>query len=290
MGWRWRRTTGTGSGTADTPEAVPPPEEAAAKEAAHQWHHRWGPWGEEWQDWLRRSPTGVDLLVWWRDEGDDLLALVGPQRYLERLAELLSRASPRDVAAMGIGCSRRIDRPCRDPRTCSQDLPDAPTGAARHRTGPVPGACSGFKDCWSAYGIDVEFTADGRHRAVHLQDPSDHSRMDVQVDGVRLAEALTLDSSGYWVGRRYYVVQAGGPPEHPEQGLTMGNLCCNILSLVVHDAALATTRILVPEATESWTDPELRLDGGTLYVYPNPQAREAGRADRVLPVEPSPSH
>ncbi|WP_329485163.1 hypothetical protein OG618_01010 [Kitasatospora sp. NBC_01246] len=235
-------------------------------------------------------PTGADLLVWWRDEGDDLLALVGPQRYLQRLAELLSRASPRDVEAMGIGCGRRIDRPCRDPRTCGQDPADAPTGATRDRTGPVPSACTGFKDCWSAYGIDVEFTADGRHCAVHFQDPSDRSRTDVQVNGVRVAESLRLDSSGYWVGRRNYVVQAEGPPDHPEQGLTMGNLCCAILSLVVHDAELVTTRILVPEAAETWTDPELRLDRDTLHVYPNGQAREAGRADRVLPVEPSPSY
>ncbi|MFI8086334.1 hypothetical protein ACIF6L_36745 [Kitasatospora sp. NPDC086009] len=257
--------------------------------AAHQWSHRWGPWAEQWQDWLRRSPVGVDLLVWWRDEGGDLLALVGPQRYLQRLAELLSRASPRDVAALGIGCTRRIDRPCRDPGTCGQDrADDDPTAAPRHRTGPVPGACSGFKDCWSAYGIDVEFTADDRHRAVHLRDPSDHSRTDVWVDGVRVADGITLDSSGYWVDGRYYVVQAEGPQDHPEQSHTMGHLCCTVLSLVVHDAELATTRILVPRATEAWTDPELGRDGDTLCVYPSRGARAAGRADRVLPVEPLP--
>lgn len=255
----------------------------------HQWTHRWGSWGAEWQDWLCRSQVGIDLLVWWRDEGDDFLALVGADRYRERLAELLARASPRDVAAMGIGCTRRIDRPCRDPKTCSQDPADGPAGEVRYRSGPVPGACSGFKDCWSAYGIDVVFTADDRHRAVHIQDPSDFSRVGVWVDGVRVAEDVVLEQSGYWADKRFYVVQAEGPQDHPEQGLAMGNLGWNILSLVVHDVERATTLMLVPEATETWTYPVLRVDGDTLLVYPDDEACESGRPDRVLPVEPSPS-
>ncbi|MFJ9819588.1 hypothetical protein ACIRU3_30855 [Streptomyces sp. NPDC101151] len=253
---------------------------------AHQWAHHWGAWGEEWQDWLRRSQVGIDLLVWWRDEGDDFLALVGPERYRDRLAELLSMASPRDVAAMGIGCTRRIDRPCRDPKTCSQDPADGGTGDVWNRTGPVPGACSGFTDCWSTYGIDVAFTSDDRHRAVHIQNPSDHCM--VWIDGVRIAEGLSLEHSGYWASKRFYVVQAAGPENHPQQGLAMGNLAWNILSLVVHDVERATTQVLVPGATETWTSPVLRVDGRALCVYPDHEACESALPDRVLDVEPLP--
>ncbi|MFI9235681.1 hypothetical protein [Streptomyces sp. NPDC053079] len=155
--------------------------------------------------------------------------------------------------------------------------------------GPVPGACSGFKDCWTAYGIDVQFTIGDRHRAVHIQDPSDFSYVGVWVDGVRVAEGISLEQCGYWAGERFYVVQAAGPEDHPEQGPVMGNLGWNILSLAVHDVARATTRLLVPEATETWTDPVLQVEGDTLCVYADDEAREAGRPDRVLPVPPAPS-
>ncbi|MGW1894409.1 hypothetical protein ACWCP6_29835 [Streptomyces sp. NPDC002004] len=294
MTWRWRRkNNGRREGPEESPdeqqalEETPGTAEPETEPARHRWTHHWGAWGEEWQDWLCRSQVGVDLLVWWRDEGNDLLALVGPGRYRDRLAELLSRAAPRDVAAMGIGCTRRIDRPCRDPRTCSQDPADGPQDRTRYRMGPVPGACSDFKDCWSAYGIDVEFTASDRHRAVHIQDPSEFSMVGLWVDGVRVAEGVSLEQSGYWADERFYVVQAEGPEDHPEQSPVMGNLGYHVLSLVVHDVERAATRMLVPEATETWTDPMLLVDGDTLCVYPDPKARAAGRPDRVIPVEPS---
>ncbi|MET8451095.1 hypothetical protein [Streptomyces sp. NPDC005209] len=230
---------------------------------------------------------GTDLLAWWRDEGGTFLAHAGPEGYRARLAELISRASPRDVAALGIGCTRRIDRPCRDPKTCSQDPPDGQAVTVPNRTGPIPGACGGFKDCWTTYGINVKFTPDDRHRAVHIQDPSD--RCMLWIDGVRVAEGLALEHSGYWASSRFYVVETEGPKDHPEQGLAMGNLCWNILSLVVHDVERATTRVLVPEATETWTCPVLRVDGEALRVYPDYEVCEDASPDRVLPIEPLPS-
>ncbi|WP_272918679.1 hypothetical protein [Streptomyces sp. HUCO-GS316] len=40
----------------------------------------------------------------------------------------------------------------------------------------------------------------------------------------------------------------------------------------------------MPDTTETWTCPVLRVDGDTLCVYPDD---EAERANRVLPVVPS---
>ncbi|MBL1084984.1 hypothetical protein JK359_23930 [Streptomyces actinomycinicus] len=268
VAWRWHRQRTEGPGSGDAPTAAPSREDG-------------------WESWLRRSPAGAELRQWWRDEGNRNLARVGPERYREHLAELLSRASPRDVAAMGIGCTRRADRPCRDPRTCGQDPPAGRVGPIRNRMGPLPGACAGFTDCWTAYGIDVAFTPDDAHRAVHVLHPS--GRCMLWVDGVRVAEGAALEHSGYWADERFYVVQAAGPRNHPEQHIAMGNLGWNILSLVVHDAARVTTRVLEPEATQTWTSPVLRVDGRTLCVYPDPEAGEDAPPDRVLPVEPLPS-
>ncbi|GAA3031813.1 hypothetical protein GCM10010448_12250 [Streptomyces glomeratus] len=188
---------------------------------------------------MRRSPVGTDLLEWWRDEE----TTSSPSSARNVTVPVLSNACPSPrlgMAAIGIGCTRRIDRPCRDPKTCSQDPADGRADNLWNRTGPAPGACSGFTDCWTAYGIDVAFTPDHRHRAVHIQAPS--GRCMLWVDGVRVAEGLALEHSGYRVGERFYVVQAAGPENHPEQGPAMGDLGWNILSLVVHDVERATRR------------------------------------------------
>ncbi|MFF1871564.1 hypothetical protein [Streptomyces sp. CB03911] len=251
--------------------------------------HRWGERGEHWKEWLRRSPGGVDLLVWWTDAGGDIRSLVGDARYRERLAELLSRASPRDCAALGLGCTRRIDRSCREPWTCALDPVGRPGAGPRpSRCGPVPGACDAFLDCWTEFGLTVRFTADDRHRAVHLRDRADSDRVSLWVDGVAVAEGAWLDESGRWVDERLYVVDAAGPEDHPEQDFTFGHLGHVILSVVVHDVERATTQVLVPAAGESWTDPVVRRDGDTWRLYPHRSAVDAGRPDRVLPVEPPP--
>ncbi|MFE2913427.1 hypothetical protein ACFXI0_21450 [Kitasatospora indigofera] len=249
--------------------------------------HRWGERGEQWKEWLRRSPAGVDLLVWWTDAGGDIRGLVGDAMYRERLAELLSRASPRDCAALGLGCTRRIDRSCREPWTCALDpVPGPADGARRRRCGPVPGACDAFTDCWTEFGLTVRFTADDRHRAVHLRDRARSDRVSVWVDGIPVAEDAWLDESGVWVDDRLYVVEAAGPEDHPEQDFVFGRLGHVILSVVVHDVERATTQVLVPTAAESWTDPVVRREGDTWRLYPHRAAVDAGRPDRVLPVEP----
>lgn len=158
-----------------------------------------------------------------------------------------------------------------------------------HRTGPVPGACDSFVDCWTEFGLNVDFTSDDRHRAVHVRARALSDRTSLWVDGVPVAEDVWLDQSGYWVDDRFYVVEAEGPEDHPEQYPAMGNLGCTIFSLVIHDVERATTQILIPDATEKWTYPHVRLDGDTWRVFADKAAVEADRPDRVFPaVPPSP--
>lgn len=307
MKWPWRAKTKTEAEAEDSAAGVGEPAfgedsfgkliqaridadakaAAAAERAGHErMVERWGSRVVEWRGWLARSPTGVDLLHWWYDEAE-LTALVGEERYVERLGELLSQASARDVAAMGIGCTRRVDRACRFAETCSQD-PVVPPGEklASYRHGEVPGACSSFLDCWSKHQIDVTFADGDDHRSVLLfRDHPGKARL--WVDGVRVGEGEGLDNGGYWEDERYFTIRIEGPKDHPEQGLgDMGRELCNIVSLLIHDAERGTTRILVPEATESWTDPVLDVTDGTGRVYPTREARAAGGTpDRIIPLD-----
>ncbi|MEU7725481.1 hypothetical protein AB0B78_09565 [Streptomyces sp. NPDC040724] len=263
---------------------------AAAERAAHERvTQRWGSSGEEWQHWLARSPVGVDLLHWWSDDAD-LTALVGEHRYVERLGELLSKAAPRDVAAMGLGCRRDVERPCRFAETCSLD-PVVPPGGkiASHRHGGVPGACSSFIDCWSRHEIDVTFTAGDRHRSVLLfRDGPSEARL--WVDGVRVGEGELLDKGGYWADERFFVIHVEGPEDHPRQGLGhIGAQLYAIVSLLIHDAERHTMRVFVPEHTENWTDPVLQVRNGTGYVYATPEACAADTPDREFPIDPAPA-
>lgn len=104
-------------------------------------------WDDEaWGEWVRQSSSGGELLAWW-GQARDGTRRVGREAYGECLAALLSVASPRDCAAAGFGCTRRMDRVCREPSVCRPD-PVAPSAAEevphREREGPVQGACGGF--------------------------------------------------------------------------------------------------------------------------------------------------
>ncbi len=246
---------------------------------------RWGHSTVDWQHWLARSPVGVDLLHWWSDEAD-LTALVGEERYLERLAELLSKAAPRDIAAMGLGCSRDVERGCRFSEVCSLD-PVVPPGGeiSRRRYGEVPGACSGFIDGWSRHEIDVDFTAGDRHRSVLLF-RGNPSAARLWVDGMPVGEGELLDKGGFWQEERFFVICIEGPEDHPRQGLGhIGAQLYAIVSLLVHDAERRVTHVFVPDHTENWTEPVLRVRNGTGYVYATPEACAAGIPDREFPIE-----
>ncbi|MEU2774412.1 hypothetical protein ABZ646_16085 [Streptomyces sp. NPDC007162] len=232
---------------------------------------------------MRRSRVGVDLVAWW-DEGG-IRGRIDDTPYQERLVDLLSRATPRDCAAMGLGCSRRIDRPCREPETCGQDpIGISAAGAAADREGPVPGACSYFVDCWSPWELRVNFSADDRHRAVHVSNPNRSGEVGVWVDGVPLMVDAWLDQSGYWVGDRFYVLQAAGPEDHPEQQIALGLLGYRILSLVIHDTRRSTTRLFVPDPSETWTNPLVRLEGDQLRLYADEAAVSGDHPDRSVPA------
>ena len=132
---------------------------------------------------------------------------------------------------------------------------------------------------------DTIFSADDRHRAVHMSDRNRSGEVGVWVDGVRLMVDAWLDQSGYWVGDRFYVLQAAGPEDHPDQQIALGLLGYRILSLVIHDAWRRTTRVLVPDASETWTNPFVRLESDQLHLYADESAVTGDRPDRSVPAE-----
>ncbi|GHI83132.1 hypothetical protein [Streptomyces xanthophaeus] len=264
--WPWHRRRDRA--TAETePDAVRSRPQAQAQEV------------DPWQDWLSRSPEALAVRQWWADAAEQSVQL-GEDGYRERLGELLSRLSPRDFAALGFGCTRRIDRSCREPQTCSQDpAPQPATDGRTRREGPVAGACNGFWDCSSRYGIRAAFTADDRHLAVTVH--GSWSQVMLWVDGIRVETPNPLEEIGYWVGDRFYVTETAAPDDHPLQGhVGMGAIA--ILSVVIRDVTTATTHIMDPEPHEDWSCPVAVLRDGRWRLYPTLEARDTDRPDRTL--------
>jgi hypothetical protein len=244
---------------------------------------------EAWDGWLRRSPSGTELLVWWQ-EARDGMRRVGRDAYRERLVALLSAASPRDCAAAGFGCTRRSDRACREPSVCRLDpaASSAEEVPLREREGPVRGACGGFHGFWADFEVHVRFSGgDDRHRAVFRRDTA-ASAVRLWVDGVPVGSGVDLDSYGHWLGGRFLVVRAEGPDDHPRQSYGPGTLVTGIVSVLIHDAAHGSARTLVPGPHETWTDPQVVLADETLRVYATREARAADVPDRILPTRPTP--
>lgn len=247
---------------------------------------------EGWDEWLRQSPPASELRVWWQ-ESPARVRKVGRDAYGERLAALLSAASARDCAAAGLGCTRRLDRVCREPSVWRLDSAEpwvAEEVSRGEREGPVPGACGGFHGFWGDFEVHVWFSGgDDRHRAVFWHDMAE-SAVRLWVDGVPVGAGVRLDTYGHWLGGRFLVVQAEGPQDHPRQTYGPGLLVTGIVSVLIHDAVHGSTRILVPRPHETWTDPQVVLTGETLRMYATREARAADVPDRILPTERSGPH
>ncbi|MEU4623303.1 hypothetical protein AB0G04_25445 [Actinoplanes sp. NPDC023801] len=247
-----------GDDEAQIVRALGQPPEPVAIRVALKWRHL----DEPWRGWLRRSGAGVDLFNRW-NESSEHVALLGEDAYREQLVQVLSRVVPRDCAASGFGCTRRIDRRCREPETCSQD-PSGDAGEAVHREGPLPGGCDHY------YGwrgdedpLRVRFSAGNRHRAVEWDGR-------IWIDGVPIAEDHILDEYGDWLDDRFFVTSARTFDE-----------ASTTRSVIVHDADRGSTVIVVPTVHEKWTKPTVVRDGGVLLVYPD---RTGGAPARTLPV------
>ncbi|MET8153499.1 hypothetical protein ACIBSW_07950 [Actinoplanes sp. NPDC049668] len=258
--------------------ALQRPPEPIEVRGARRW--RWA--DEHWRDWLRRSGTATELFTR-RNESDEYRYLLGADAYRDQLVEVLSRAQPRDCAAAGLGCTRRIDRACRGPEICSRDRAEAPADRTR-REGPLPGACDSFHLDLGDGHASIEFSAGDRHRAVLWWEISSPAML--WIDGTRIAPEQTLDVSGRWLDDRFYMVQAAGPEDHPAQEYGMGTLSCRIRSVLLHDADRSSTKLLTPTPTEPWTDPRIVRDGESLLIYARPEDTKTGTPPtRTLPVE-----
>ncbi|MGX1540883.1 hypothetical protein [Streptomyces adustus] len=245
---------------------------------------------EAWGEYLRQSPQGTKLLAWWQ-QAPVGMGRAGRDAYGERLAALLSAASARDCAAAGFGCTRRMDRVCREPSVCRLDtkvqpaVEEVPRG---EREGPVPGACGGFHGFRAHFEVNVRFSGGGdRHRAVFCHD-REASAVRLWVDGLPVGTRADLDSYGHWLDGRFLIVQAQGPDGHPEQSYGPGLLVTGIVSVLIHDAVRGVTRTLIPEPHETWTDPQVVLAGEALRVYASRAAQDADAPDRILPAAPAP--
>ncbi|GID92443.1 hypothetical protein ACFQFC_40390 [Amorphoplanes digitatis] len=271
---RWRREVSRADQIMEALQRAP---EAIDVRGARRW--RWA--DEHWRDWLRRSGTAMELFTR-RNESDEYRYLLGADAYRDQLVEALSRARPRDCAAAGFGCTRRIDRACRGPEICSRDRAEAPDDRT-HREGPLPGACDSFYLDLGEGRAWIGFSAGDRHRAVLWWENTSSGML--WIDGTRVGGDQTLDTSGRWLDDRFYTVQAEGPEDHPAQEYGMGSLSSRIRSLLLHDADRSSTRLLTPTPDELWTDPRIVRSGESLLVHARPDDIRTGTPPtRILPT------
>jgi hypothetical protein len=224
--------------------------ESLAVRAALRWRYV----DEAWYPWLRRSADAVHLAERCR-ASDEYREMLGADAYQEQLLELLARAGRRDCAAAGLGCTRRLDRSCREPAVCVQDP------AALVSEGPAPGGCDTYH---GGDDLVVRFSPGDRHRAVLTRQP-----VALWIDGVPVITDQTMDFHGRWLDDRHFAVQCEGPDEHPAQSYGMGPLFSKILTLLIVDADQGTTTILVPGPEDLWTAPWPEWNGDGWTVRPD---------------------
>ncbi|MCK9687512.1 hypothetical protein [Scleromatobacter humisilvae] len=135
-----------------------------------------------------------------------------------------------------------------------------------------------YRRAWRVCGDEVLGVSDsvgGTHRAIEWM----HR---LWIDGRAIVDetGAPVELAGFstWISDEVFVAEVPGPDDHPAQDFGPGGYPV-ILGLVVVDAGRGRTHVLQPAATERWTAPRLREQGGRWQVVASESATEP---DRVI--------
>jgi len=172
-------------------------------------------------------------------------------------------------------------------------------------TGFKPAECNAvgfeFHDDRSAYDsldaagigtVHVDFSPDAEHQAVLLKGSHDWWGALLCVDSEwvpvpREPDGNPMcDTTARWLDNRFVSVQVGGLWEHPLLDPRKNDSLGDIRGLLVWDAVTHARQLLLPEPTQAWTQPRLSARDDSWRIYPDKDAFEQDRPDRVLPCMP----
>ncbi|MEU7829078.1 hypothetical protein [Nonomuraea sp. NPDC049129] len=137
--------------------------------------------------------------------------------------------------------------------------------------------------------IRVFFSADLRHQAMLIGGPDWFGTL-LWVDGEPVPVPCDqgfgplCEQFAEWLDARFVCTEIGGLWDHPLYDPAKINLLGEIRGLLIWDALRRVRHIVLPRPTEAWRSPMLRVSGDSWRIYPDGQAYQQDRPDRVLPI------
>jgi hypothetical protein len=138
--------------------------------------------------------------------------------------------------------------------------------------------------------VRIDFSPDLRHHAVSIKGPNDWSGALLWVDSEVVPVPRSEDGdplckqSAQWVDDRFVYVETGGLWNHPLLDPSKVDPLGEIRSLLIWDSIKQVPREELPRSTQAWTAPVLIARENSWRIYPNSEAFQHDRPDRVLAI------
>jgi len=138
--------------------------------------------------------------------------------------------------------------------------------------------------------VRIDFSPDLRHHAVSIKGPNDWSGALLWVDSEVVPVPRTEDGdplckqSAQWLDDRFVYVEAGGLWNHPLLDPYKPDPLGEIRSLLIWDSIKQVSHEELPRSNQAWTSPVLIARENSWRIYPNSDALQHDRPDRVVVI------
>jgi len=138
--------------------------------------------------------------------------------------------------------------------------------------------------------VRIDFSPDLRHHAVSIKGPNDWSGALLWVDSELVPVPRSEDGdplckqSAQWLDDRFVYVETGGLWNHPLLDPNKPDPLGEIRSLLIWDSIKQVPHEHLPRSNQAWTAPVLIARENSWRIYPNSDAFQHDRPDRVLPI------
>jgi hypothetical protein len=138
--------------------------------------------------------------------------------------------------------------------------------------------------------VRIDFSPDLRHHAVSIKGPNDWSGALLWVDSEVVPVPRSEDGdplckqSALWLDDRFVYVETGGLWNHPLLDPNKADPLGEIRSLLIWDSIKQVPHEQLPRSNQAWTAPVLIARENSWRIYPNSEAFQHDRPDRVVPI------